>query len=98
MIGATYPQQLAQLRQQMPNTIFLIPGFGAQGGTAQDVGGGMDENGLGAIINSSRAIIFAYEQQQYSGASTWQSAVEQATRETIAQLSDETPAGQLRKG
>ena len=96
VIGATYPQQLAELRLQMPNTIFLIPGLGAQGGTARDVAGGMDENGLGAVINSSRAIIFAFEKDKYAGAPNWQSAVEQATRDTMDQLADETPARQLR--
>lgn len=98
VIGATYPEQLAELRQAMPNTLFLIPGFGAQGGTAQDVAGGFDANGLGAVINSSRAIIFAYEQEQYASTSSWQSAVEQATRDTIERLADGTPAGRLRKG
>lgn len=95
VIGATYPEQLTELRQQMPHTIFLIPGFGAQGGTAQDVAGGLDENGLGAVINSSRGIIFAYEQERYASASNWQSAVEQATRDTIEKLADGTPAGKL---
>ncbi|MFK7769498.1 MAG: orotidine-5'-phosphate decarboxylase [Mariniblastus sp.] len=96
VVGATYPEQLAELRASMPNTIFLIPGFGAQGGTAKDVAGGLDENGLGGVINSSRAIIFAYSREQYSAAPTWQAAVEQATRDTIAQLADGTTAGKLR--
>jgi orotidine-5'-phosphate decarboxylase len=86
VIGATHPQQLTELRAAMPNTIFLVPGFGAQGGTAADVAGAFDANGLGAVINSSRAIIFAYEQPAYESATSWQAAVEQATLATKQQL------------
>ncbi len=63
VVGATYPEELNQLRKMIPNTIFLIPGYGAQGGTAADIVNGFDENGLGAIVNSSRGIIFAYEKE-----------------------------------
>ena len=65
VVGATYPRQLAELRQLMPNAWLLIPGFGAQGGTAQDVQAGYHADGLGAIVNSSRGIIFAYELEAY---------------------------------
>ena len=58
VVGATYPEELKYLRSLMPNTIILIPGFGAQGGTAADVKAGF-VNGNGAIVNSSRGIIFA---------------------------------------
>lgn len=61
VVGATYPQELQNLRNLMPKTIFLIPGYGAQGGTAADIVNGFDSKGLGAIVNSSRGIIFAYE-------------------------------------
>ena len=61
VVGATYPKQAAKLREIMPSTCFLVPGYGAQGGSAEDVGPCFDENGLGAIVNSSRGIIFAYE-------------------------------------
>ena len=96
--GATYPEQLQELRQRMPNSMLLVPGFGAQGGTASDVASAFDENGNGAIINSSRGIIFAYEQDRYSdvAAGDWQAAIEQATRDTIDVLADGTPAGKLR--
>ena len=47
----------------MPHTFFLVPGYGAQGGGAKDVAGGFDKNGLGAIINSSRGIICAYQKE-----------------------------------
>ena len=96
VVGATYPEQLAALRKAMPNTIFLIPGFGAQGGTASDVAVGLDENGLGGVINSSRAIIFAYERPEFKDAPDWQTAVEQATLDTIERLADGTSASKLR--
>lgn len=97
VIGATHPQQLNELRSRMPNTIFLVPGFGAQGGTANDIAGAFDTDGLGAVINSSRAIIFAWERPEYSGfANDWQRAVEAAARDTIATIAAETSAGALR--
>ena len=87
VVGATNPKQLATLRKQMPNSIFLVPGFGAQGGTADDVQAAFDGNGLGAIVNSSRGIIFAYEKEEYrSSGRTWLQCVEQATRDAIAIL------------
>jgi len=61
VVGATYPDQAARLRKLMPHTIFLVPGYGAQGGGAQDVKPCFNKDGLGAIVNSSRDIIFAYE-------------------------------------
>ncbi len=96
VIGATHPEQLSNLRSRMPNTIFLVPGIGAQGATAKDLAGAFDSNGLGAIINSSRAIIFAWERDEYSGlADDWQRAVEAAAEDTIADIAAETSAGKL---
>jgi orotidine-5'-phosphate decarboxylase len=60
VVGATYPEQIAELRELLPNTFFLIPGFGVQGGNAKDVSPAFDENGLGGIVNNSRGIITAY--------------------------------------
>jgi orotidine-5'-phosphate decarboxylase len=98
VVGATYPEQLVALRQSMPNTWLLVPGYGAQGGGASDVAGGFDEHGLGAIINSSRGIIFAYEREKFRdkfSPQDWQRAVEAATLDMIAELAAETPAGKL---
>jgi orotidine-5'-phosphate decarboxylase len=67
VVGATYPDQLSELRSAMPHAWFLIPGYGAQGGAAQDVAGAFDDAGLGAIVNSSRAIIFAHARREYAG-------------------------------
>jgi len=98
VVGATYPEQLAELRGTMPHTWFLVPGFGAQGGGAKDVAAGFDSQGLGAIINSSRGIIFAHSRPEYRdrfGDTRWQDAVQAATLDMIAQLRDQTPAGRL---
>jgi orotidine-5'-phosphate decarboxylase len=96
--GATYPAQLAELRAAMPHTLFLVPGFGSQGGTARDVAAAFDASGRGAVVNNSRGIIFAHDIKPYSerfGAERWQDAVEAATRDMIEQLRAETPAGKL---
>lgn len=63
VVGATYPEQLAEMRAALPTTFFLVPGYGAQGGGAADVAPAFDKNGLGAIINSSRAIMCAYQKE-----------------------------------
>jgi len=60
VVGATYPAQAAELRKLMPNTYFLVPGYGAQGGTAKDVAASFNSDGLGAIVNASRSIMCAY--------------------------------------
>ena len=67
VVGATYPEQLAEMRQKMPHTFFLVPGYGAQGGGAYDVAGAFDKNGLGAIVNSSRAILTAWKKAGTDG-------------------------------
>lgn len=61
VVGATYPKQAEKLRMIMPNTFFLVPGYGAQGGTVDDLKPCFNADGLGAIINNSRGINFAYE-------------------------------------
>ncbi len=63
VVGATYPQQLGELRKALPHTFFLVPGYGAQGGGAADVAPAFDEKGLGAIINSSRGIMCAWKKE-----------------------------------
>lgn len=63
VVGATYPDQLLEMRQKAPHTFFLVPGYGAQGGGAEDAKNAFDKNGLGAIINSSRGIMCAWKKQ-----------------------------------
>ena len=94
VVGATYPEQLAEMRAAMSASWILIPGFGAQGGDAGDVVAGFDQTGLGAIVNSSRNIIFAHSRAEYRdrfGPSDWQGAVEAATREMNDQLASVLP-------
>jgi orotidine-5'-phosphate decarboxylase len=97
VVGATYPEQLVELRAAMPHAWLLIPGYGSQGGTAKDVAGGFDAGGLGAIVNNSRGIIFAHQRAEYAsfGQGRWQGAVEAATRKMIDALRADTPAGRL---
>ena len=63
VVGATYPEQLTELRKALPHTFFLVPGYGAQGGGAKDIAGAFDDNGIGAVVNSSRAIMCAWKKE-----------------------------------
>lgn len=74
VVGATHPKQAERLRKIMPHTFFLVPGYGAQGGTAKDLTVCFDEKGLGAIVNSSRGIICAYKNEKYRGLSVGKAA------------------------
>ena len=65
VIGATYPKQLKDMRDKMPHTFFLIPGYGAQGGKAEDIALGFDENGIGGIVNASRSLMCAYKSDRW---------------------------------
>ena len=66
VVGATYREQAARLRDIMKDVYFLVPGYGAQGGTAEDAAVCFNEDGLGAIVNSSRGIIAAYRSKEYA--------------------------------
>ncbi|MDD5017936.1 MAG: orotidine-5'-phosphate decarboxylase [Eubacteriales bacterium] len=67
VVGATYPAEARELRDRMPNTFFLVPGYGAQGAGADDIAVNFDLNGFGAVVNSSRGILLAYKKEQYAG-------------------------------
>lgn len=98
VVGATYPDQLGELRSAMPSAWLLVPGYGSQGATARDVAGGFDAEGLGAVVNNSRGILFAYARRGYDerfGPTRWQEAIAAATREMIDELRSETSAGRL---
>ena len=88
VVGATYPEMSKILRKLMPRTYFLVPGYGAQGGTAQDLKHCFNEDGLGAIVNSSRGIIAAYKQEKYSkfGPEHFAEASRQAVIDMIADI------------
>ena len=74
VVGATHPEEAKRLREQMKETFFLIPGYGAQGGSAEMLKVCFDKRGLGGIVNSSRGIICAYKNPQYSGMSYCEAA------------------------
>ena len=81
VVGATFPAAAGRLRELMPHAIFLIPGYGAQGGSAADCRTCFDGSGRGAIVNSSRGIIFAYDRlPEAERAAKWQEAVADAVR------------------
>ena len=63
VVGATWPAQLGELRGMLPHTFFLVPGYGAQGGGADDVAPAFGKNGLGAVVNASRSILCAWQKQ-----------------------------------
>lgn len=88
VVGATYPEMSAVLRKLMPNTYFLVPGYGAQGATAKDLRPCFHPNGLGAVVNSSRGIIAAYRQEKYErfGAEHFGEASRQAVVDMIADI------------
>jgi len=98
VVGATYPRELAELREAMPEVPLLVPGYGSQGAGAGDVAAAFGPDGLGALVNSSRGINFAYRREPFEqefGEPRWEEAVEAATRQMIADLAESTPAGVL---
>ncbi len=89
VVGATYPEMGKVLRKIMPKTFILVPGYGAQGGKGVDLVHFFNEDGLGAIVNSSRGIIAAYKQEKYKefGAENYADASRQAVKDMIADIS-----------
>ena len=79
VVGATYPEQAKRLRMLMPNSIFLVPGYGAQGGGAAEVLPCFNKDGTGAIVNNSRGIIFAYEKMEGFVEADYAKAAREAT-------------------
>lgn len=80
VVGATHTEQAKRLRELMPSTMFLVPGYGAQGATAQDLACCFDKEGLGAIVNSSRGVIAAFQKEKYKqfGEESFHKAARQA--------------------
>lgn len=98
VVGATYPQELAELRAAMPHVPLLVPGYGSQGGAASDVAPAFTADGLGALVNNSRGINFAYRSAPFAeefGPGKWEAAAEAATKRMIADLAQFTSAGRL---
>lgn len=88
VVGATYPEQLKTLREEMSHTFFLIPGYGAQGGKAEDIALGFDNNGLGGIINASRSLMCAYKSDRWKDKFSDEEFAE-ATRAEALRMRDE---------
>ncbi|MBQ7535607.1 MAG: orotidine-5'-phosphate decarboxylase [Stomatobaculum sp.] len=88
VVGATYPEMLSELRVIMPHTFFLVPGYGAQGGTAEDLKRAFDKEGIGAVVNSSRGIIAAWKKESYRqfGAENFEQASRQAVIDMIKDI------------
>jgi orotidine-5'-phosphate decarboxylase len=98
VVGATYPGELAELRSELPGVLFLVPGYGSQGGTSKDIAPAFDEDGRGVLVNNSRGITGAHARPAYQArfAANWQAAAEQAVRDMIEDLAANTNAGRLR--
>lgn len=88
VVGATYPKQLEDLRKVSPHTFFLIPGYGAQGGKAEDIALGFDKNGIGGIVNSSRGLMCAYQSDKWKDKFT-EEEFDKATRAEAIHMRDE---------
>ncbi len=96
VVGATYPDEAKVLRRIMPNSIFLVPGYGTQGAEAKDLVNSFNEDGYGAVVNSSRGIIFAYE--KYGTPQTFAIAAREATISMIKDINSALKAaGKLPK-
>lgn len=94
VVATRNPDDAARLRHSMPNTIFLVPGYGAQGGTAEDFRPYLDSQGLGALIAAGRSVIYAHDAPQYKdrNGGAWQNCVRGACRDFAADLARIMPA------
>ncbi len=93
VVGATYTKQLEEMRAAMPHTFILVPGYGAQGGTAADVAPAFDKDGLGAIINSSRGILTAWQKKSMTE-TDYAKGAREAALEMKADITQYIPAFQ----
>jgi orotidine-5'-phosphate decarboxylase len=82
VVGATQPHTMASLRRRLPSSVFLLPGYGTQGATAEMTRAAFDENGLGAIVSASRSVLYP----QAAAGEDWKSAVGRAAREMKQEL------------
>jgi orotidine-5'-phosphate decarboxylase len=82
VVGATYPAEMAELRKGMPEVVFLVPAYGAQGGTADTAAPAFRPDGLGAVVSSSRGVLFPFKPSDAG----WESKVEAAARTAVRDL------------
>jgi len=80
VVGATYPDEARRLREIMPQQLFLVPGYGAQGASPADCAAAFKSDGTGAVVNASRSVIYAHDRGEYAGLD-WKKAVESAATE-----------------
>ena len=93
VVGATYREEAAALRAQYPRTFFLVPGYGAQGAGADDIAVNFDTNGLGAVVNSSRGILLAWNKEGFAGL-----PAPQAAREAVLHMKEDILSALERRG
>lgn len=89
VVGATHPTEAKELRDMLPNTFFLVPGYGAQGATAKDIVVNFDSKGGGAVVNSSRGLMFAYKNERWAqkySASRWADATHDEAKRAQKEL------------
>lgn len=89
VVGATHPEQAKRLREIMPHTFFLVPGYGAQGGKAEDLAVCFNKDGIGAIVNSSRGIIAAHMKDEYKTAFNGEEQFAKAAREAVINMKND---------
>jgi orotidine-5'-phosphate decarboxylase len=90
VVAATYPEDTRLLRDLMPNSLFLVPGVGAQGGTVEDATLAFHEDGWGALVTVSRSVIYAWERPEYQhlGEVNWEDAIEVAVTDMKAAMAE----------
>ncbi len=93
VVGATYPAEAQALRARLPHTFFLVPGYGAQGAGADDIAVNFDKKGLGAVVNSSRAILLAWKNEAYAGMEA-----PQAARQAVLDMKQDILGALKRRG
>jgi len=93
VVGATYPAEARKLRERLPNTFFLVPGYGAQGADAEDIAVNFDDKGLGAVVNASRGLLLAYKKEKYAHLSA-----PDAARAFALDMKDDIMAALKRRG
>jgi orotidine-5'-phosphate decarboxylase len=93
VVGATAKDEIAKLRAMMPHCMFLVPGYGAQGGTASDIAGCFKSDGTGALVTASRSVIYAYDDMKYVErfTSEWEKCIEQSCKDFVAEVRNVVP-------
>jgi orotidine-5'-phosphate decarboxylase len=93
VVGATHPEDAAALRERMPRVLFLVPGFGAQGGGAAEIRPCFDGRGRGAVVTASRSVIYPDRCGEADSAEAWRAAIAEAAARFADEVSEALPAG-----